>query len=148
MFLNIFQQLRQAARVVLDVEVDRVVEADAVDVEVVDPVEADIANELLGAAVVIIEIEQAGETSAKGADVRTGLGILVQPAIRKALGFTADRILIADVIEHTVHDHMNAARVTFAHQPLEPRQAIDRGVDAHWHSDIRPRNRDRAYSPS
>jgi len=67
MFLNVFQQLRQAARIVLDVEIDRIVEADAVDVEVVDPVAAGIVNEFLGAAIVIIEIEQAGEASPKGA---------------------------------------------------------------------------------
>ena len=77
MVLNIFQQLRQAARIVLDVEVDRIVEADAVDVEIVDPVEAHIADEFLRAAAVIIEIEQAGKTAAKSTDVRTILRILV-----------------------------------------------------------------------
>jgi hypothetical protein len=48
---DVLKKLRQPVLIAVHVEVDGVVEPDPVDPELVDPVEADVADELLRAAV-------------------------------------------------------------------------------------------------
>jgi hypothetical protein len=118
-FSDLPQQLREAAILVGDEEICCIVEANAVNAELVDPVEAYVADEFACASVVKVEIRKPGELTAEAADVRARIGILVHPEIGKASALL--RAHVAHVIEDAVHDHVYPAIVAFTHQPFQPR---------------------------
>src|SRR5262249_53705680 len=98
-----------------------VVEADAVDLPGVNPIQADIADELLGAAVAIVEI---GKEWPLTAHIWRIAWSLVKPEIGEAaIRLRPD----VDVLEHTIEDDMNVAAVQLVNQQLEAGQPCCRG---------------------
>src|SRR5262249_61388098 len=98
--LDAAEQIRQAKETAGDVVVRRVVEPDTVDLEDRDPIKADVADEVLRALVVEVEVLQPWELTAEG--------------LRRvrAYGLVAVEVLVwevrAAVIEHSIQDDVDA----------------------------------------
>jgi len=114
------QVLDAAGRSRLD-HVDGVVVADAVDAELVHPVEADVLDELLRAGVVVVEIEQPGKPATEGADVGAVRAVQVEVAVGEPRGRRRAR---PGVVEDAVHDDVDAGVVKLGEEALEAR-ALD-----------------------
>ena len=95
-----------------------IVEADTIDLPGLNPIQADIANELFSTAVIIIEI---GKEWPLATNIWRITWRLVKPEIgESAIGLRPG----IDVLEHTIKDDMKVAAVQFVDQCLEAVQLI------------------------
>src|SRR5215207_5453211 len=94
-----------------------VVEADAVDTKVLNPVETDVTHEFLRAGIPKIQVLEPRERASKCAGVGAVLSVSVEVLIREVR---------TDMVEHAIHDHMETTSVTGGHQSLEPGELLSR----------------------
>src|SRR6266498_4110183 len=120
MLTNIGHQPGQATGLGGNIEVDRVVKSDSIDLEGVHPVEAHVADKLLCTSLVEIEILQPRKCAAKAAYIGARIGILIQPAVGEAVSAASGGRHIANMVKDPVHDDVDATVVELTDELFEP----------------------------